>query len=361
MKQPKPAKSPEERVQRFLADYQEQWKAAGPMFAHAEQRDEVFKVFFPQWRDLLKPVKQHHFTDTSACELGGSFGSRPEYASKPEEHLRSETDGNTTRVLFRSNDGTHGRFHEYVVHAHDGDFKIFDIVVHYSDPALPFVDAATIATRQRDCAADAALIPLPEYEAFIDEIRNFTDREVCDPDDGEVTQTQVSRVGELTTSSGVLSVWDFGWDNDDTRPLARTVPPGTYPIDRVTAFGRNAAVRVQFNDNPPVSWNLANRVGEESDTVGVDNGCICIVDFAAYSAMTPRDKNIAYKAFDEATRPAVTQFPLEGSNVGFACDSGWGDGSYPVYWGLDAHGHIAQLVVDFSVLVRDDNGQHRHL
>lgn len=360
-KQARPAKSAEERVQRFLADYQEQWKLAGPLHDHAEQRDEVFKVFFPQWRDMMKPVKQRHFTDTSVYELGGSFGSQPDYASRADEHIRSETDGGTTRVLFGNEDTVLAKFHEYVVHAQDGDFKILDIVVHYSDPALPFVDAATIAERQRDCAADAAFIALPDDEALLDENRNFTDREVRDPNDGELSQTQVTRVGELTTTSGVLSVPDFGWDNDVARPLARTVAPGTYPIDRVTAFGRNAAVRVLFSEKTPVSWKLANRVGGESDTVGVDHGCICIVDFAAYSAMTPRDKNVAYDALNATPRPAVTLFPLGGSNVGFACDSGWGDGSYPAYWGLDADEHIAQLVVDFSVLVTNDDGQYRHL
>jgi hypothetical protein len=310
---------------------------------------------------MLEPVKQRHFTDTSDYELGGSFSSKPDYASKAEEHIRSETDGDTTRALFGNQDSSLGELHEYVVHAQDGDFKIFNIVVHYSDPALPFVAAATIAERQRDCASDADFIALPEDDGLLDENRNFTDREVRDPKDGEISQTQVTRVGELTTNSGVLSVCDFGWDNDVARPLARTVTPGTYPIDRVTAFGRNAAVRVRFSEKAPVSWRLANRVGEENDMVGVDRGCICIVDFAAYSAMTPRDKNVAYEAFNEAPRPAVSQFPVGGSNVGFACDSGWGDGSYRVYWGLDTHDQITQLVVDFSVLVTRDDGQYRHL
>jgi hypothetical protein len=31
-------------------------------------------------------------------------------------------------------------------------------------------------------------------------------------------------------------------------------------------------------------------------------------------------------------------------------DSGWGDGGYPVYWGIDASGKPAVLLVDFRLL-----------
>lgn len=355
------AASAEERVKWFLADYQAQWRAAGPLHDRADQADQVFDVFFPQWAEMLEPVKRRHFMESSPRELGRSFGGEPEYASTDEDYVRSEVDGDTTRVLYGNAGTVLEKLHEYVVHAHDGDFTIFDIVEHYSDPALPFVDAATIAEHERQRAADAPFRGLPEDEVLLDQIRNFTDREVRDPDGGETSWTEVTHVGHLTTSSGVLSVSDFGWDNDVARPLAHSVSPGTYPIDRVTAFGRNAAVRVRFSESAPVTWKLANRAGQESDTVGVDHGCICIADFAAYSAMTPREKNAAYGALDDAIRPKVLQFPLAGQNVGFACDSGWGDGSYPVYWGLDSAGQIAQLVVDFSVLVTKDEGLYRHL
>jgi hypothetical protein len=42
-------------------------------------------------------------------------------------------------------------------------------------------------------------------------------------------------------------------------------------------------------------------------------------------------------------------------------DSGYGDGSYPAYWGLDAEGRTAQLVIDFLILTTyDEDGVLRH-
>lgn len=300
------------------------------------------------------------FSTDSELKLGGSFSSRPDYASKTDEYVRSENVGHTTYVLYRNVDGMFGKFHEYVVRAQDGDFKIVDIAIHYGDPAVAFVDSVAISEIERGCSVMAELPQVPKEEASLDHNRNFTDRTVRD-DEGNSTQTKVSAAGTLTTTSGILSIWDFGMDNDDVRPLARSVSPGRYPVDRVTAFGRNAAVRVRFNDNLPVEWRLASRAGQSSDTVGVDAGCICIVDYAGYSAMTPRSKAEALALFKTIERPAAAEFSLTGTNVGFACESGWGDGSYPVYWGLDAQGQTAQLVVDFSVLVTDQDGTYRHL
>jgi len=46
-----------------------------------------------------------------------------------------------------------------------------------------------------------------------------------------------------------------------------------------------------------------------------------------------------------------------GANV-FACQSGFGDGGYPVFVGLDSNNRPAVLLSDFSVLDMDFGGVH---
>lgn len=55
-------------------------------------------------------------------------------------------------------------------------------------------------------------------------------------------------------------------------------------------------------------------------------------------------------------------FPLGEGQAGVATESGYGDGGYPVLWGVDDDGAVVQLVVDFMVLVTDaEDGRLVHL
>ena len=139
-------------------------------------------------------------------------------------------------------------------------------------------------------------------------------------------------------------------DASDTTSWTRPDDP------RVTAFGRNAAVRIRFTDDQPVEWHPAS-LADSGHVVGVDAGCVCIVDYVGYASMSRRSKAAALTAFFAETRPCAMTFDLASGGIGVATDSGYGDGNYPVYWGVDSEGRIAQLVVDFMVLVnQDDDG-----
>ncbi|KXO92755.1 hypothetical protein AXK58_19355 [Tsukamurella tyrosinosolvens] len=201
------------------------------------------------------------------------------------------------------------------------------------------------------CTADAPLLDMPPGEAQLDENFNFTPRTVVKEDTNSLAE--VSTIGNLVTTTGAITVADFGYENTMARPLARLVPPGTYPVDRVTAFGRNAAIRVRFTGELPVSWHPAGLPDNEGHVIGIDGGLVCIVDYADYGAMTGRQKAAALNGPDDDTQPTGYTFPAGGTSVGVAAATGWGDGTYPVYWGIDAHGNAAQLVVDFMVLVSD--------
>lgn len=348
----------EQRVQRFMAEYDAQWRIAAPAF---ENRDsEAGKDRFELWRELMGETTRNHFTSGTAVDLAQSFGRPAEFGPDAEAILRMDSSGDVAYVLTRTTSPL-DMYHEYTVRQEGGDWRIASIEQHFGDPAEPFIDREAVDERVSGCAPDAPFTEMPAAQASLDEVRNFTEREVVSPRNGESTQAQISGIGTLVTTSGVLSVLDFGYENDDARPLARTVAPGAYPVDRVTGFGRNAAVRVRFSEQTPVEWHPASLPGS-GHVIGVDAGCACIVDYVAYSVMSRRDKAAQFERFVTATRPVAFEVPLGETDRGLAFDSGFGDGSYPVYWGVDDHGELAQLVIDFMVLVdQDDDGALAHL
>ncbi len=167
--------------------------------------------------------------------------------------------------------------------------------------------------------------------------------------------------GSLVSDSGVLTVVDLGYDNDDALPLARRVAPGTYPVQVGTAYGRNTALRVLLSPAEPVAWHPAGTV--HGHVFGVDAGNLCVADYPSYAAVSRREKERVTDVLARTTdRPAVLPLTFGGEHaVGVVADSGWGDGAYPAFWGVDATGAIAQLVVDFLVLVTEQDGVLRHV
>ena len=54
-------------------------------------------------------------------------------------------------------------------------------------------------------------------------------------------------------------------------------------------------------------------------------------------------------------RSRFVNVPIPGSSAAnlIACSSGYGDGFYPSWWGIDEHGAICALATDFFVLVEE--------
>lgn len=349
MSDPSDVRAAEARVHKFMADFEAQWQVAAPAFENRDPDDP--KRAFRQWRELMDQTTRAHFITNTTVNLASSFSRPPEYGPGSENLLRSEIDGDTAYVLTQSTSPLK-KFHEYTLRQQDGEWRIATISDYYAEPTAPFVDRAAVDERIAECAPDAHFNDMPTAQSQLDERRMFTDRTVT-LNDGSTADAHVEEIGTLSTNSGVLSVLDFGYDNDDARPLARTVPSGSYPVDRVTAFGRNAAVRVRFTDTDPVAWHPASIPGS-GHVVGVDAGCVCLVDYPAYATLTHRAKAAVFDQLSTFERPAAMPVPL-GDSLGIAVESGYGDGSYPAYWGIDADGRTAQLVVDFMILVESDD------
>ncbi|OZD43716.1 hypothetical protein CH252_24535 [Rhodococcus sp. 06-1477-1B] len=353
------ATAAEKRVQRFLIDYDAQWRSAAPAFESPDRSTR--RDAFGMWRELVAPLVRDHVVG-DRLGLDSSFGTPPSYGAAVERVVRTEVDGDRAYVLTELTDSSTRQKHEYVLERVGWRWKIRAIEQHFDDPRTPFVQAAEAQDLAAGASPDAPLDVVPDEQRALDEARNFTDRSVVHARSGEASEARVSPAGTLVTHSGVLAVLDFGYDNDDARPLARRVPPGSYPVDRVTGFERNAALRVRFSERMPVTWHPADLPSGPGHFIGVDAGSVCVVDYPAYATMSRRAKAEAFTEYIHAASPSVQEVALGSSDVGVVAESGYGDGSYPVYWGLDETGAVAQLVVDFLVLVTaGDDGNLRHL
>lgn len=192
-------------------------------------------------------------------------------------------------------------------------------------------------------------------------------------------------LGTVSLPSGHVLVRDplvdFG---ADARPFWKSVPPGEYeatacvvkPTDGDCA--RIAAVQVVFS--PAAVDHFENAlIGDEDlseveagDFYGfsVDAGLACIADAQAHQAFV-KFENDWYAAhpddnlyddyfaalFADSAKAAPDYQRAEGDWLNYRLpdsdwrmpifQSGYGDGYYPVYFGIDAQGQVCQLIVQF--------------
>src|SRR5262245_17224403 len=229
-----------------------------------------------------------------------------------------------------------------------------------------------------------------------DFVRAFTPGTVFrDSKDREFPVRQLD-AGELVLPTGRIVGSDptyFQNDGTDRQPpYTRTVPPGRYPV--VLCLSKHtypnhteervAAAMIRFTDAEPVSWEMALRPGQDPATLapghyfgyGVDGGTGCFADARAVEALEPERKLFSercrppwpqnadhnwifnlhtpffqqlHNGFFKPGNPARSVWFVDlvadtdtGANV-IAFPSGWGDGGYASYWGLDAAGNPCRL------------------
>lgn len=157
-------------------------------------------------------------------------------------------------------------------------------------------------------------------------------------------------------------------------PFAYRVTPGRYPVVLAFAdFGRTADQRIaaamlRLSDTEPVRWEPAfvEDGGEAStSTFGVDSGLCALLSDEAVGVLADRlssDGDYMERAIEDQRGPLYTGgpewFDIEldpstGLNM-VICTSGWGDGLYSGYWGIDDDGNLVCLVIDLCVLDERD-------
>lgn len=196
----------------------------------------------------------------------------------------------------------------------------------------------------------------------------------------------VLTLGNLHVSSGQIVACDPLVNLGDTSPFTRQIPAGHYPVKIVVAetpdMGeRYALAKLELSAKNAVRWELAytcdveNKVAALKDDeyfgFPVDAGLGCFCDqqaqlaYAKFSADF-RAKNPESNIYDDYF---AAEFKKNASNQDDPNDigdwlnytipntqhnvimfhSGFGDGYYPSYWGLDTDGQLTALMIDFQV------------
>ena len=188
---------------------------------------------------------------------------------------------------------------------------------------------------------------------------------------------EVIHMGNVELTSGRIVAAD-PLAQPDRPAFARMVSPGEYPVTLYQARGRIAAASMRFAEGKPDHWELAVLPGQDTATLKdgeifgypVDAGLGCYMDADTLDLMGEREAQVQAQKPDADVNyyDDVLASDLNANKGAYALHrpvadkkgnvavfrSGWGDGFYPVFWGLDKDGHPLVLLTDFSVIENAD-------
>jgi hypothetical protein len=197
---------------------------------------------------------------------------------------------------------------------------------------------------------------------------------------GTPYEFQCLEIGQLVVTSGALAASDpFVFPNPP--PFTQSIPAGRYPVSvAVACYGtgderdeRVAFARVELSNLPVVSWTMALTERQDSSGLehdgyfgyGVDAGTGCFMDPIAGRLLADRmDRedeyfNVIIDGMQTTYRGTRSWFdcrPSSERDENIICfSSGWGDGSYPSFFGFSAEGRLCALVTDFFILSEEEN------
>lgn len=204
----------------------------------------------------------------------------------------------------------------------------------------------------------------------------------------------ILEMGEVNFPTGKILARDpLCYLQPDAKPYFQQVPTGKFPLETLVIeieedHYRYMASRVKFSENKPVRYENAMAGNEkledieEGDFFGfnVDAGLATIVDVQTRDAFcdfekkwyeaqkNPQDSNIYNDFFSEEFAKSYQnrpEFQREGGDwINFTIpntdlsvpmiQSGWGDGSYPVYIGYDENNAVCDVVIEFISPMDED-------
>lgn len=341
--------APNTRVLAFIADYARAWSAAVPVFAAQDP------ACFDKWNEALAALREGHFTASGIGLEGGSFSSGAPAHHPDHERIvgiRADVEPDTTLVE-TATAGALEQFHEYRLVRVGADWRIASLESFYDASDKPVLSADEAAPLFAAINDDAPFAPLPPGEEPNCDVLFVPHRTVTIQQD--TTTTSVQTLDGLVIESGLFGACDFGYGGSGFAPLARTVPRGRHPVDVVTVLDRTAAFRVRFSSAQTVAWHPANTT-RGSSTIGVDAGNVAAFDARSFANGNARAQSRLFDRWSRAgwhgareTNRSVLLSLVHNHDV-FLTESGWGDGGYASYWGVDADGKLVSFVVDFALL-----------
>ena len=228
------------------------------------------------------------------------------------------------------------------------------------------------------CAV-AAWVPSSANAGELDISKLSSNLDLASLGDADLTARSINvlRIGKVELTSGRIVASD-PLVGPDRAAFSRTVSPGDYPVTLYQAFGRIAAASIRFAEGKPVRWELAVVPDQDINSLKndeffgypVDAGLGCYMDAETYALIQERENKIRLEKassdinyYDDVLASElqpnnddyVLHRPISGKRGNVAIfSSGWGDGFYPVFWGLDAAGRPLVLLTDFGVIENAD-------
>lgn len=327
---------PMQRVSAFIADYETIHNEVRPLF---EAEDRVTDPFLA-WAEGLDRLCATHGSSGFTLPSNAFLHHLPDHTSAEQILTEGPIEGGV-RVSTRSED----QWFEYDLVQVDGSWKIAELGEYLHDPGAPAIDEADSTRLAEGASRVTELSPATDREDMEVLFRGHTFVD----EDGEEAEVTVQRLGAFHAPSGVLAIGDLGYDLDSFGVLTRSTQAGHFTVDFSCAYDRVAALRVNLTDGHPTRWLVA--AAGDGTSFPVDSGNLAIVDWQVAASLTIRTKESAFNSFaDDHTHPARILTTDEGTPFGAISISGWGDGSYPAYWGVDDDGTPVQLVIDYGVI-----------
>lgn len=218
-------------------------------------------------------------------------------------------------------------------------------------------------------------------------MKDLKDYEIYYDLDGEMSAQELVEIhiGDVNLPTGRVIVAD-PFFTEDQEAFARAVEPDKYPVFIYMAeidelHHRIAYAKIKFRPEAAAKWILAitedltpdelNELGEdEFYGFAVESGLACFMDAETKILLTQRiDKLQEEKPdsnyYDEVLATEFSEYSgknqfsralgdwndhhpdKESDNNVIMFSSGWGDGYYPAYWGLNENGDTVELVIDF--------------
>ncbi|MFJ6026973.1 DUF4241 domain-containing protein [Pseudarthrobacter sp. NPDC092424] len=337
------------RVEAFVADFHARWQRSGKSPDPSGFDPRVFET----WAAELSGLLATHCTPGMRTGREGALSSSPAHHPGAEQITDVEVDEDTATVRSVIHGaGNNPYYYKYQLRRGDDGWRISRLSTFLNPPGAPFVDPARAKALMLGATSEAALPDLPAH-LELDVPGLFTAGRMAGPFENPAP-IEVLHLGNLTCASGVLAVLDLGFGDAHFVPLARRIVPGTYPVEVATVSEVTVAVRLRLSEAPAVSWHPAEFT-DGTRSVGVDVGSVALLDAGSLvQCQAQRIEELLQEHAALLVGAPGTMFGLAGEAMdAVMVSSGYGDGTYPCYWGVAADGGLTSLLVDFRVLAED--------
>lgn len=181
---------------------------------------------------------------------------------------------------------------------------------------------------------------------------------------------QLEVVGHLNLPGGQLVAADPYVMDAEPEPFTQALPTeaAEVVVARVTVGAhheRVAALVLHTGPGPISEWHMATTPNQDTSTLEPETFFGYGVDAGTGSFGSPEAMKVAHRVLSAdagmlddpvskalfsdgiGTRSAVVVAPESGTTPIAACSSGWGDGFYPTWLGVDISGNVVVAVTDF--------------